>query len=910
MIWGCTLALAQPALVATHKARFANDTVQEVQVVAENPDGTYDLIIVSTGTRLRRVAVKELQPLSTSGADIGSGTGSRNSIFLLAADVQLQHDQYEQADNPSTKATAERQLRVTLDAVLRQANGLDETNVTPRDVEAFLRVNNLVERLPWGQTLQEYDLAAQRLRNLVVNRAIRDAGNLFRSAQYEEALARLDGARPFVVGTDNEGEYDRTRGTVQIALARFLFRRGTTADNQRGLALLEDAYNSPDRRTRGRAALAAAQFYARVEDPEQTDAWITKAQDLKSALERNEQNELDLLVANLRAREPRTAEHSRATSGTGVTSRRPAQVAPAVRHVPHTAGGSYGRPAGTGGFLEQVLATIGAGEVMEYYKKQDWANFSRALGWRVGGLAGFIFFYWVVPVNYYAKRMRKQRGFEDVSRMRWVKLGGLLTVLVFYVSEFFQRTEQRLCPSCGTDLSNPKAFGDLQFEVCPFCGHKIKPLYTLEAYIEALAKTMDSVHGSDVASASVASEDQRSTMLALISSIITLATRQRASDIHLERDPLRCLARFRIDGILHESLRFPANLHNYIVTSVKTMADMDVSERRLPQDGHFHHTVDGVSVHVRVSTIPTNLGEKMVLRLLDPRQAVLATEKLGFSSEGLEQFQRALRSSSGLILTTGPTGSGKTTLLYAALSAVNDGRRSIFTIEDPIEFQLPGINQVQNNEATGLTFATALRSIMRQDPDIIMVGEIRDAETAQIAVRAAQTGHLVFSTLHTMDAAAAFGRLVDIGIDPRAVASAVLCIVAQRLVRTICPECAQDVEVTSDDLARLGLRSLPPGARVRAGAGCDNCVGSGYVGRTGIYEVLIPTRRIRELMDRNASVHEIRDAAVAAGMSTLRREAVLKVVQGITTIDEIVRVTSDLDDQHALTSTGAPPPES
>jgi type II secretory ATPase GspE/PulE/Tfp pilus assembly ATPase PilB-like protein len=297
---------------------------------------------------------------------------------------------------------------------------------------------------------------------------------------------------------------------------------------------------------------------------------------------------------------------------------------------------------------------------------------------------------------------------------------------------------------------------------------------------------------------------------------------------------------------------------------------------------------------VRVSTIPTRLGEKVVMRLLDHRIATATLDSLGMRSNALESYRTAIRAPHGLILATGPTGSGKTTLQYASLQFINDGSKNITTVEDPIEYELEGINQVQHNTATGLTFATALRSILRQDPDVIMVGEIRDLETGSIAVNAALTGHLVFSTLHTIDTSTALSRLIDIGVDVKLLQSAILCIVAQRLVRKLCPHCKKETTVSAKELKALGSEAqLLEGKPIFKSRGCKDCSGTGYIGRTGIYEMLVPNRTVRTLIEKGASAMEIRQASHDTGMKSLREEGIMKILQGITSVDEVIRVTTD-----------------
>jgi type II secretory ATPase GspE/PulE/Tfp pilus assembly ATPase PilB-like protein len=326
-----------------------------------------------------------------------------------------------------------------------------------------------------------------------------------------------------------------------------------------------------------------------------------------------------------------------------------------------------------------------------------------------------------------------------------------------------------------------------------------------------------------------------------------------------------------------------------VVSRLKIMANLDIAEKRLPQDGRIFIKVGGKEIDVRVSTLPTATGEKVVLRLLLKESILFTTKELGFLEDDYERFEKLIKSPYGIILVTGPTGSGKTTTLYAALSEINSEEVNIVTVEDPVEYQLEGISQVQVKPEIGLTFATALRSILRQDPDIIMIGEIRDSETANIAIHSALTGHLVFSTLHTNDSAGAITRLIDMGIEPFLVSSSVIGVVAQRLVRKVCPYCSEEVKPTDEELRELGIEDYR--GTIRRGRGCEQCFGTGYLGRTAIYEILVVDKEIRKEVLRSSDSDAIKEVAVSKGMRTLRMDGALKVIKGITTPEEVLRVT-------------------
>jgi type IV pilus assembly protein PilB len=381
-------------------------------------------------------------------------------------------------------------------------------------------------------------------------------------------------------------------------------------------------------------------------------------------------------------------------------------------------------------------------------------------------------------------------------------------------------------------------------------------------------------------------------IIKLVNLILAEAIKRGASDIHAEPYEKAFRVRFRIDGILYEVMSPPMGMKNAIISRLKIMADLDISERRLPQDGRMKVKFKTREVDFRVSTLPTLFGEKVVMRLLDKSNLMLDMSKLGFAPQALAAFEEAIRAPYGMILVTGPTGSGKTTTLYSALDSLNQLETNIMTAEDPVEFNIRGINQVQIREHIGLTFAAALRAFLRQDPDVIMVGEIRDYETAEIAVKAALTGHLVLSTLHTNDAPSAVTRLLNMGIEPFLVASSVILILAQRLLRRVCTQCKTPVVVPPNALMDVGLTQEEVTAiTCYKGRGCEACSSTGYKGRIAIYEVLTLTPELRDLILSGASALEIKRAAIRQGMQTLRMSGLAKLKEGVTTVQEVVRVT-------------------
>jgi general secretion pathway protein E len=384
-------------------------------------------------------------------------------------------------------------------------------------------------------------------------------------------------------------------------------------------------------------------------------------------------------------------------------------------------------------------------------------------------------------------------------------------------------------------------------------------------------------------------------IIRLVNSLLFQAVKDRASDIHIEPFERVLTVRFRIDGILYDVISPPKRFQPVIISRVKVMAGLDIAEKRLPQDGRIRTKVAGKDIDVRVSVIPTAHGERVVLRLLDRASTLLGLEELGLSARNVTMVDRLIHQSHGIVLVTGPTGSGKTTTLYAALSTINSTERNIITIEDPIEYQLQGVGQMQVSPKIDLTFANGLRSILRQDPDVIMVGEIRDSETAEIAIQAALTGHLVFSTLHTNDSASAVTRLVEMGTEPFLVSSSVLAVMAQRLLRRVCDQCRRELRPSAELLAEIGLTPEQASGRTlyTGGAGCAACKETGYRGRTGIHELLVVDDDVRALIMKNADAAAIRRAATAAGMVTLREDGAAKVLAGETTIEEVLRITQE-----------------
>jgi len=385
---------------------------------------------------------------------------------------------------------------------------------------------------------------------------------------------------------------------------------------------------------------------------------------------------------------------------------------------------------------------------------------------------------------------------------------------------------------------------------------------------------------------------QEAPIIRIVNAVITQAIREGATDIHVEPDRRGLRIRYRIDGVLHETMNVPKYIQAPLVSRLKIMSEMDIAERRIPQDGRIGVRVEGKDYDLRVSCLPTIHGEKVVMRILDKTSVLLGLNKLGFTPEVQAQIEELTSQPNGMVLSTGPTGSGKTTTQYSILHRLNSIERNIITIEDPVEYQLPGIAQVAVNKKAGLTFGNALRAFLRQDPDIIMVGEMRDLETAEIAIEASLTGHLVLSTLHTNDAPSAVIRMIDMGVEPYLISATVIGVLAQRLARKICQNCKTTYTVPARELRRFGFKPEHPDQEVTLfrGEGCETCRHTGYKGRIGIFELMRVNDEIAELIVRRAPLADIREAAKANGMHELREDGLLKVLEGITTPDEVMRV--------------------
>jgi type IV pilus assembly protein PilB len=477
-----------------------------------------------------------------------------------------------------------------------------------------------------------------------------------------------------------------------------------------------------------------------------------------------------------------------------------------------------------------------------------------------------------------------------------LKIGNRLTCAmvdpwnIFALDEIRMKTGLTIEPAVATESEIKKA---------------LNQYYGAKGSMEDLIKTIDEEKlgikgGKELDIKELKGIVEEPVVIKLVNLIIMKAVKEGSSDIHIEPEEETLKIRLRVDGMMHEIESPPKHLQSALISRIKIMANLDIAERRIPQDGRFTIKMEGKQVDVRVSLIPTIYGENVVMRLLDASSALLTMEQLGFSKQMLEKYAKLVVRPHGIILVTGPTGSGKTTTLYASLDKINTPEKNIITIEDPVEYKLPGIRQIQVDAKVELTFANGLRSILRQDPDIIMVGEIRDLETAEIAIQAALTGHLVFSTLHTNDAPGAVTRMVDMGVEPFLVSSSVIGILAQRLVRKICEACKEEYKPADGELKDIGLLNDPRSTihdpqtiLFYRGKGCPKCMNTGYKGRISIYELMLPDDKIRNAIVGKVQADEIRKLARSAGMTTLMDDGIEKVKAGITTVEEVLRVTRE-----------------
>ncbi len=578
-------------------------------------------------------------------------------------------------------------------------------------------------------------------------------------------------------------------------------------------------------------------------------------------------------------------------------------------------------PIAPAGSLAPVLAPARLGELLVARARLDNANLDRALKVQEAGrestgsterIGSVLTRLGMVSGRDLAEALAVQHGWVIVEAAEFPEL----PVMEEAISPRFIQ-ESRAIPVSENEQEVVLAMADPgdRFTLQAFAAAtrkrviaKLLPSNDFDALFERLYGNGKSSMGQIVDNISTRDEDQEfgdieqlkdlaseAPVIRLVNLIINHALERRASDIHIEPFENRLIVRYRVDGVLHETESPPRRLSAAVISRIKIMANLDIAERRLPQDGRIKLRVQGKEIDLRISTVPTMHGESVVMRILDKGGVALDFHALGFDERNLKIFKEILGQPHGIILVTGPTGSGKTTTLYTALDTLNQPDVKILTVEDPVEYQMPGINQIQVKPQIELTFANALRSIVRQDPDVIMIGEIRDLETAQIAVQSALTGHLVLSTLHTNDAAASVNRLLDMGVDDYMLTSTVIGIQAQRLVRLLCTHCKTPYQPVAEVVNQLGLKRFSGGADVTLhhAKGCEHCGHTGYFGRESIMEILPMTDSLRSLVMRHATAAELRKAAIGEGMETMYENGLKKAVAGVTTMEEVLRVTRE-----------------
>lgn len=538
-------------------------------------------------------------------------------------------------------------------------------------------------------------------------------------------------------------------------------------------------------------------------------------------------------------------------------------------------------------FMKKIKMDIAWNYVKQYLPDWNWDLIILILGYAIG----VILFLWYLP--YKILSIIANRGNTDAANAMWLsKKIGILAFIPFLFKTLKKPSPKKRCQFCGKGIDNVDAYSDFNFSVCPHCREPINPIYDLKDYVNSLISQLKASHQKSLKGKG--NKDvliEKDAMLRLVRSVIALTISKRASDFHLETESDEGKARARIDGIMYELVKFPREIATAFISALKVMANLDITERRVPQDGKISFWYNSEDYDLRINTSPAAFGEKVVIRVLSQKAINIKPNQLGMDGINLDIYLRNISKPHGVVIVTGPSGAGKSTTLYVALNVLNNGEKNIVTIEDPIEYKLKGLSQMQVNPGANFTFATGLRSILRQDPDVIMVGEIRDKETAEAALDAATTGHTVFTTLHTIDAPTAFSRMKDLGIETARMAGAVTLVIAQRLVRTICPDCRTNYTPTPENLKILGLENATDITYVH-GKGCQSCMNTGYMGRIAVYEMLETTEEIRRLLETNAPATEIRDTAKAGTMRTLRDEGIKKIRENLTTVEEVIRVTT------------------
>ncbi len=540
---------------------------------------------------------------------------------------------------------------------------------------------------------------------------------------------------------------------------------------------------------------------------------------------------------------------------------------------------------------KQTLNSITDGSILQKAKNLATRYITEDILLLLGVLVGLYIFLWVLPyqvLKYFARRGDSEAG----DRLYNAKKLGIFSLIPFLVKKASQpRASRHRCPFCNKGIDSMEDYKDLNFIVCPHCREPITPIYDMKDYVDHLITQLKISHKAGAKGKRGDLLIEKDAMLKLVRGVLALTIRRRASDLHMETANEGGKVRARIDGIMYELITLPREISPAFISALKVMANLDITERRVPQDGKIALWLDQQDYDLRINTSPASMGEKVVIRILRQDAINITPSRLGLDGPNLVIYERNIHKPHGVIIVTGPSGSGKSTTLYVALNELNSGDKNIVTIEDPIEYQLKGLSQMQVNPGANFTFATGLRSILRQDPDVIMVGEIRDKETAEAALDAAMTGHMVLTTLHTIDAPSAFSRMRDLGIEQARVANAVNLIIAQRLVRTICSDCRKAYKPKQTDIEKLGIEKMEDIQYVH-GTGCETCMNTGYYGRLAIFEMLELTDAIKAQLEANAATSTVRESARANGMRSLREEGIRKVTEGVTTVEEVIRVTT------------------
>ena len=508
----------------------------------------------------------------------------------------------------------------------------------------------------------------------------------------------------------------------------------------------------------------------------------------------------------------------------------------------------------------------------------------------------FYLFWWGLP----GMRMARQADHDDphaIAAFPGVRRWGFPAWFLFSIRRGFKakpkidHRTQKLCPTCMRPIDQVEKYDSLRFDACPHCNEVIPPVYAIEDYIRHYAERYVTLMDGGKRKGRPARHES-DIIQRILRATLTMALRERATDLHFVCESDAFLVRARTDGMLYTMLELNEALMRAMVSALKVQANLDITERRKPQDGSFKVNVLDKAVDIRINTSPSSGGETASLRLLYRHEVLGSLDKIGINHRLHNMVVDYIQRSHGLILVTGPTGSGKSTTLYNALATIADGKRNIITLEDPIEYKIDGLTQMQVEPSKNFTFVSGLRSILRQDPDVIMVGEIRDPETAKMTIDAAMTGHLVFSTLHTIDTSTCIGRLYDLGVDPHRHAEALIMIIAQRLVRLNCELCVEDYTLERNELEAMGLPGAPERLLLKRGRGCPRCHETGYFEREGIYEILTANDRLREMIGQRASSTELKRESRRNGMRTLLEDGMVKVVLGRTTVEEVQRVTA------------------